>query len=139
MDTSSFDYDGVASLHADSNPDIRGDIKLVSGTGITLSQTGQNITVTGTATGGITQLTSEVTAGPGSGSQAATVVSVGGSSASNVHSAELAANAATNVNTASTIVKRDSSGNFSAGTITASVIGSASLDLPLAGGTLLGI
>lgn len=61
---------------------------------------------------GITQLTSDVTAGPGSGSQASTVVSVGGSSASNVHSAELLANAATNVNSASAIVKRDGSGTF---------------------------
>jgi len=34
--------------------------------------------------------------------------------------------AATNVNTASTLVKRDSSGNFSAGTITASLSGNAS-------------
>jgi len=61
------------------------------------------------------------------GTQGATVVSVvGGSSASNVHAAELAANAATNLNTASTIVKRDSSGNFIAGTITASLTGTAS-------------
>jgi hypothetical protein len=45
---------------------------------------------------------------------------------------------ATNANTASTIVARDPSGNFSAGTITASLTGHASLDLPLAGGTLTG-
>lgn len=45
---------------------------------------------------------------------------------------------ATNANTASTIVARDGSGNFSAGTITASLTGGASLDLPLAGGTLSG-
>jgi len=87
---------------------------------------------------GITQLTGDVTAGPGSGSQAATVASVGGSTASNVHSAELAANAATDLNTASKIVKRDASGNFTAGTITASLTGHASLDLPLTGGTLTG-
>lgn len=67
-----------------------------------------------------------------------TVGSVGGSSASNIHSAELAANAATSANTASTIVSRDSSGDFSAGTITASLIGHSSLDLPLSGGTLTG-
>jgi trimeric autotransporter adhesin len=60
------------------------------------------------------------------GTQGATVVAfVGGSSAANVHSAELAANAATNLNTASTIVKRNASGNFSAGTITANLIGTA--------------
>ena len=45
---------------------------------------------------------------------------------------------ATNADTVSTIVARDSSGNFSAGTITASLIGGASLDLPLSGGTLSG-
>lgn len=45
---------------------------------------------------------------------------------------------ATNANTASAIVERDSSGNFSAGTITASLTGHASLDLPLTGGTLSG-
>lgn len=76
----------------------------------------------------ITALTSDVTA-TGPGSVAATVVSVGGSSAANIHSAELAANAATNLNTASTIVKRDASGNFAAGTITASLTGAASLNV----------
>lgn len=45
---------------------------------------------------------------------------------------------ATNANTASTIVARDASGNFLAGTITASLTGHASLDLPLAGGTMSG-
>lgn len=54
------------------------------------------------------------------------VASVGTSSAANVHSAELLANAATSSNTPSTIVKRDGSGNFSAGTITASLTGVAS-------------
>lgn len=42
---------------------------------------------------------------------ALTVVTVGTSSAANIHSAELAANAATSSNTTSTIVKRDGSGN----------------------------
>lgn len=45
---------------------------------------------------------------------------------------------ATNANTVSTIVSRDGSGNFAAGTITASVTGHASLDLPLTGGTVTG-
>lgn len=62
-----------------------------------------------------------------SGTQGSTVVdTVGGSTAANIHSAELAANAATNVNTASTIVKRDASGNFAAGTITANISGNVS-------------
>jgi hypothetical protein len=75
----------------------------------------------------ITALTSEVSAS-GPGSAVATVNSISGSSAANIHSAELAANAATNANTISTIVKRDGSGNFSAGTGTFSgvVIGALS-------------
>ena len=60
-------------------------------------------------------------AGDVSGTQAATVVSlVGGSTAANVHAAELLANAATSTNTVSTIVKRDPSGAFSAGAATLS-------------------
>lgn len=43
-----------------------------------------------------------------------------------INSAVSAANAATNANTASAIVKRDGSGNFSAGTITAALTGNAS-------------
>jgi len=45
---------------------------------------------------------------------------------------------ATNLNTASTIVARDASGNFSAGTITAALTGTASGNLALAGGTMTG-
>ncbi|WP_315833887.1 hypothetical protein [Bradyrhizobium prioriisuperbiae] len=41
-------------------------------------------------------------------------------------------------NTASTLVARDASGNFAAGTVTASLTGHASLDLALTGGTLTG-
>ena len=60
------------------------------------------------------------------GTQSATVVSfVGGQTAANVASATTAANTATNANTANTIVKRDGSGNFSAGTITANLNGNA--------------
>jgi len=47
-----------------------------------------------------------------------TVATVGTSTAANIHSAELLANAATDLNTASAIVKRDGSGNFTAGTVT---------------------
>ena len=70
----------------------------------------------------ITALTGDISAA-GPGSVGATVNSVGGSSAANIRSAELAANAATENNTASAIVKRDASGNLSAGTITASLTG----------------
>jgi len=59
-------------------------------------------------------------AGNVTGTQSATVVaSVGGQTAANVASGTVAANAATSANTASTIVKRDASGNFAAGAITA--------------------
>ena len=80
--------------------------------------------VTATTGSSITALTGDVSA-TGPGSVPAIVNSVGGSSAANIHSAELAANAATASNTASTIVKRDASGNFSANIITASLNGNA--------------
>jgi hypothetical protein len=58
-------------------------------------------------------------AGNVTGTQGATVVgSVGGVTAANVASGANAANAATGANTINTIVKRDGSGNFSAGSIT---------------------
>lgn len=46
---------------------------------------------------------------------------------------------ATSANTASTIVARDPSGNFTAGTITASLTGHASLDCALSGCTMAGV
>lgn len=91
----------------------------------------------GSSGSAITKLSGDVSA-TGPGAVLSTVNSVGGSVASAVHSATLLANAATNANTASTIVKRDASGNFAAGSITASLIGHASLDLPLSGGTIGG-
>lgn len=48
------------------------------------------------------------------------------------------ATTATSANTASAIVARDASGDFAAGVITASLTGLASLNLPLAGGTMTG-
>lgn len=92
-------------------------------------------TITANLIGNATTATNATTAvnftgsllGDVTGTQGATVVSfVGGSSAANVHLAELLANAATSINTASTIVRRDASGNFSATTITANLIGNAS-------------
>lgn len=72
--------------------------------------------VTGGGGSGITALTGDVSAS-GSGSVAATVNSVGGSTAANIHTAELLANAATSSDTVSTIVKRDSNGRFIASRI----------------------
>jgi len=86
----------------------------LSGNATTATTAGSTNTFTGALLGDVT------------GTQAATVVSfVGTSSAADVHSAELAANAATNLNTASAIVRRDASGNFTAGTITAALSGNA--------------
>lgn len=75
--------------------------------------------------GTISSLTGDVTAS-GSGAVAASVVQVGGVTAANVASGANLANAATDANTANTIVKRDASGNFSAGTITANLTGNVS-------------
>jgi hypothetical protein len=73
---------------------------------------------------GITDLTGDVTA-TGPGSSAATVVQVGGKLAAAIATSVNDTLAATAINTASTIVKRDSSGNFAAGTITGNVTGTA--------------
>lgn len=82
---------GVTSLNT-----ITGAITLVAGTGISVTPSGQNITIAATGGGGgITQLTGDVTAGPGSGSQAATVVSVGGQTAAAIAAATVAASAST--------------------------------------------
>ncbi|HLX64565.1 MAG TPA: hypothetical protein VKX17_25050 [Planctomycetota bacterium] len=75
---------------------------------ISISGTAATVTTNANLTGDVTSV-----------GNATTVVTVGGSTAALVHSAELAANAATSADTASTIVKRDASGNFSAGAVTA--------------------
>ena len=65
-------------------------------------------------------------AGDVSGTQNATVVdSVGGVTSSDIATSVGTVNTATSNNTADTLVKRDSSGNFSAGTITADLNGNA--------------
>jgi hypothetical protein len=89
--------------------------------GSALAQSGQvfNVQVDGTSisVSGINQLQ---------------VIGVGGSTAANVNAAELLANAATDSNVASSIVKRTAGGNFTAGTITAALTGVASgNELPL--------
>jgi hypothetical protein len=67
------------------------------------------------------------------GTQHATVVSeVGGVSADNIAAGANAANNATSTNTAGGIVKRDASGNFSAGTVTGTLSGYASGSLLMA-------
>jgi trimeric autotransporter adhesin len=79
--------------------------------------------VTGSVSGSAVSFTGAL-GGDVTGTQGATTVSfVGGQSAVSVAASTVAAQAATSLNTASTIVKRDSSGNFSAGTITANLSG----------------
>ena len=89
-------------------------------------------TVTGSLVGNASTATSATTAtnftgsliGDVTGTQAATVVNaVGGQTATNVANATITVAAATNLNTAGTLVQRDGSGNFSAGTITAALTG----------------
>ncbi|MEO7165269.1 MAG: hypothetical protein ABI041_20285, partial [Bdellovibrionia bacterium] len=70
----------------------------------------------------VTALTGDISAS-GPGSAAAVVNSVGGSTALAVNTATGLANGATNTNTVSTLVKRDASGNFAAGSVTADLIG----------------
>lgn len=72
----------------------------------------------------ITSLTGDVT-GTGPGATAATVAFVGGESAADVATSVNDTQDATSSNTASTIVKRDASGDFSANEITADLIGNA--------------
>ena len=57
------------------------------------------------------------------------VAAVGGQNSANVGAATVLANAATSTNTANQIVRRDSVGNFSAGTITASLLGNVTGNL----------
>jgi hypothetical protein len=54
-----------------------------------------------------------------------TVNTVGGSSATDIHTAELLANSSTSINTVNTIVKRDANGDFSARNITANLLGNS--------------
>lgn len=71
-------------------------------------------------------LTGDVSAS-GAGSVSTTVNTVGGSTAANIHTAEVLANAATSTNTANAIVRRDASGNFAAGAVTASSLNTNSI------------
>ena len=72
----------------------------------------------------ITALTGDVSA-VGPGSAVATVNFVGGASAADIAAAAAAFSTATPLDTPNTVVLRDSSGNFAAGTITAALSGNA--------------
>lgn len=65
----------VTSISKSGSDPLTGNVTLSGGSNVTLTQVGQDITITASDTDtGITQLTGDVTAGPGNGSQAATVV-----------------------------------------------------------------
>ena len=99
--------------------------------GVVIATNANNIlngTITGSLAGNASSATSAGMAtnfsgalsGDVTGTQGATVVSsVGGQSAANVASGAGAANAATSLNAGNTIVSRDASGSFSAGTVNA--------------------
>src|SRR6185295_8470084 len=89
-------------------------------------------TLTGNLIGAATSATNLTgsLAGDVTGTQSATVVAtVGGETAANIASGSIAANAATTANSANSIVKRDSSGNFSAGTVTATAFSGSGASL----------
>ena len=76
-------------------------------------------------------------AGDVTGTQAATVVSlVGGQTAPNVATATVAANGATAANTGGRLVLRDGSGNFSAGTVFANLVGNVTGSVSFSDGTI---
>ncbi len=87
--------------------------------GVTTGSFSGNLTGNASTAASATNFTGSM-AGDVTGPQSATVVAaVGGVTAANVASGANLANAATNANTGSALVKRDASGNFTAGTITA--------------------
>jgi len=103
---------------------------------------GNYATVSLIAPGNYGDLTTFDLLGSGTNTTATMTIGAGGTltytSTGVVNASTLTGLAPATANTVSTIVSRDSSGNFSAGTITASLTGLASLNLPLTGGTLTG-
>lgn len=99
--------------------------------------TGNAATATKLATSRTISLTGDITGSATFDGSANAYISTTIDSDSHRHNSS-AISDATSANIANMIVKRDSSGNFRAGTITASLTGSASLNLPLTGGTITG-
>ncbi len=105
-------------------------IRSLSAANADVAATANSATTASSATTAATAATatnfSGILGGDVTGTQDATVVSsVGGLTAANVAAGSQAANNAASATGASTIVKRDASGNFSAGTITAALSGNA--------------
>ena len=84
--------------------------------------------------------TSPIQVSDGTTTPAISISAASGSAAGSMSSAHYTlVNNATNSNTASTIVKRDSSGNFSAGTITANLTGDVTGNVSGSSGTVLAL
>ncbi len=123
-----------------ASPTFTGTPSLPTGT-VAVTQTAGNNTTKVATTAFVTTAVSNITtpdatttakgkiqlAGDLGGSAALpSVTSVGGSASNAIHNATILANSATNSNTVNMIVKRDASGNFAAGTITANLTGNVS-------------
>lgn len=90
------------------------------------------IQIAGGGGSSITSLMGDVSAtGPGAAS--ATVNSVGGKASADIATATTTVDAATSANIANTLVERNASGSFSAGMITASLIGNATTATTITG------
>ena len=104
----------TASVPADASTSVKGIVQLSGDLGGTASSPTVN-TVGGVSSSTIANFDTRIT----------TVSNSITSNTSSITSLNTSVNAATNTNTANTIVKRDASGNFSAGTITAALSGNA--------------
>ena len=112
----------TATSSATGNTIVKRDVNGSASFNIVTASLNGNATSATTSTNFSGSLAGDVT-----GTQSVTVVSsVGGQTAVSVASGTIAANNATNADTASTIVKRDTLGGFAAGTITANLTGNAS-------------
>jgi hypothetical protein len=118
----------------------------IAGGAVGSSQLASGLALNGTLTGNASTATSAVNftgalAGDVTGMQGATVVgTVGGVTAENVAAGANLANAATNLNTASAIVKRDAGGNFEGGTITGATLSSTgAITLPATSSSSVGV
>jgi hypothetical protein len=105
----------TASVPADASTSSKGMIQLTGDLGGTASSPTVN-SIGGVSSSTIGNFDTRIN----------TVSSSVTSNTSSITSLNTSVNAATNTNTVNTIVKRDASGNFSAGTITAALLGNAS-------------